>query len=168
MKADKIYAKIANFINNSPKTQKVLRNISDSPAVWSTIGAFGIATTVRPATTIAISHDKQDGIYGACSSVASALVELVGGMAILKPMNKAIANSSKELYNSKGTIFYKNPELLRRYKSISNRGYKMPTLIVTSLMRFSLVHPISVLLNSIGIVKNTQRKEKKKGLDVNG
>lgn len=168
MKIDKICKGIANFINNSPKTQKVLRNISDSPAVWSTIGAFGVATTIRPATTIAISKDKTDGMYGACSSVASALVELIGGMAILKPMNKAIANSSKELYNSKGTIFYKNPELLRRYKSISNRGYKMPTLIVTSLMRFSLVYPISVLLNKMGIVKSSHRTEDKKGLDVNG
>ena len=44
----------------------------------------------------------------------------------------------------------------------------MPTLIVTSLMRFSLVHPISVLLNKMGIVKSSHRTENKKGLDVNG
>ncbi len=150
--------KISNFINNSPKTQKLLRNISDSPAVWSTIGAFAVATTIRPATTVAISKDKQDGIYGACSSIASALVELIGGMAILKPMQKAISKSSQQLYNTEGSIFYHNPDILRRYKSISNRAYKMPTLIVTSLLRFSLVHPISVLLNKMGIVKSVRGK----------
>ncbi len=150
--------KISNFINSSPKTQKILRKISDSPAVWSTIGAFAVATTFRPTTTIAISHDKKDGLYGACSSVASALVELIGGITILKPMQKAISKSSQQLYNVEGSIFYHNPEILRRYKSISNRAYKMPTLIVTSLLRFSLVHPMSVLFNKLGIVKNSQRK----------
>ena len=150
--------KIANFINNSPRTQKILRNISDSPAVYSTIGAFAVATTIRPTTTLAITKDKQDGIYGACSSVASALVELIGGISILKPMQKAISKSSQQLYNTEGSIFYHNPDILRRYKSISNRAYKMPTLIVTSMLRFSLVHPLSVLLNKCGIVKSATRK----------
>ena len=150
--------KIANFINNSPRTQKILRNISDSPAVYSTIGAFTVATTIRPAATLAITKDKQDGIYGACSSVASALVELIGGISILKPMQKAISKSSQQLYNTEGSIFYHNPHILRRYKSISNRAYKMPTLIVTSMLRFSLVHPLSVLLNKCGIVKSATRK----------
>ena len=150
--------KIANFINNSPRTQKILRNISDSPAVYSTIGAFTVATTIRPAATLAITKDKQDGIYGACSSVACALVELIGGISILKPMQKAISKSSQQLYNTEGSIFYHNPDILRRYKSISNRAYKMPTLIVTSMLRFSLVHPLSVLLNKCGIVKSATRK----------
>lgn len=150
--------KIANFINNSPRTQKILRNISDSPAVYSTIGAFAVATTIRPVATLAITKDKQDGIYGACSSVASALVELIGGISILKPMQKAISKSSQQLYNAEGSIFYHNPDILRRYKSISNRAYKMPTLIITSMLRFSLVHPLSVLLNKCGIVKSTGRK----------
>ena len=34
----------------------------------------------------------------------------------------------------------------------------MPTLIVTSMLRFSLVHPLSVLLNKCGIVKSVGRK----------
>lgn len=159
MKVDKIYSGIAKFINNSKTTQKVLRNISDGPAVYSTIGAFAVSTTIRPVATIAISKDKTDGMYGACSSIASSLVELIGGMTILKPMQKAIANSSKQLYKTKGSIFYENPEILRRYKSISNRGYKMPTLVLTSLMRFSLVHPTSVLLSKIGLVPKAHRED---------
>lgn len=158
MKINKICGGIANFINKSPNAQKVLKNVSDSPAVWSTIMAFGVSTTIRPATTILISKDKTDGLYGASSSIASSLVELIGGMTMLKPMNKKIAESSKQLYATEGSIFYKNPEILRRYKSISNRGYKMPTLIITSLLRFSLVHPISLLMNKLGLVKSSERK----------
>lgn len=149
--------KISNFINNSPRTQKILKNISDSPAVWSTIGAFAVSTTIRPIATIAISNDKTDGMYGAASSIASSMVELIGGMTILKPMQKAISKSSKELYNSKGSIFYQNTEMLNRYRSISNRAYKMPTLIVTSLMRFSLIYPTTLLLNKIGLTKQQKR-----------
>lgn len=163
MNVNRVCYKIANHINKSPKTQKVLRAISDSPAVFSTISACVIGFTLRPATTLAITKDRQDGIYGACSSISSALVELIGGIAILKPMQKAICKSSQQLYNTEGSIFYHNPEILRRYKSINNRAYKMPTLIVTSLLKFGLVHPISVLLNKIGIVKSVRGK-----VDANG
>ena len=161
MKIDKIYKGIANFINKSTKTQKILRNVSDSPAVFGTVSAFAVSTTARPLATLAITPDKQDGMYGASSSIASAFVELIGGMTILKPMNKAIAESSKQLYNSEGSIYFKNKEMLRRYKSISNRAYKMPTLIVTSLLRFSLVHPMALLLKKLGIVKSDKKLAEK-------
>ena len=160
MKIDKIYKGIANFINKSERTQKVLRNVSDSPAVFGTVSAFVVSTTARPLATLAITPDKQDGMYGASSSIASAIVELIGGMTILKPMNRKIAESSKELYNTKDSIFFHNKEMLRRYKSISNRAYKMPTLIITSLLRFSLVYPTALLLNKLGITKGDKMLNK--------
>lgn len=165
----RITSKIANFINNSPRTQKVLRNVSESPAVWSTIGAFGVSTTIRPVATMAVGYktDKQDAIYSACSSVASAFVELFGGMLLLKPMNKSIAKSATQLAGKKGTIFYNNPEVLNRYKSITDRCFKMPTIAVTSLLRFSLVHPISIGLGALGIVKNTERTKQRNNNDKN-
>lgn len=146
--------KIANFINHSPRTQKVLKNISNNPALFCTFSAFLVSTTVRPATTLAITPNKKDGIYGATSSVSSALVELFAGYSMLKPMQKLIDKSSKTLYNLKGSIFYQNPNILRQYKSISNRVFKMPTIIITSLLRFSLVHPMAVLFGKLGITKS--------------
>lgn len=157
MRIDKVSKSVANYINNSNKAQNILRKFSDSPAYYSTVMAFLVATTIRPVTTVAISKDKVDGRYGACSSIASALVELIGGALLLKPMQKAISNSSRQLYNTEGSIFYHNPDILRRYKSISNRGYKMPTLVLTSMLRFSLVYPIAVLLNKLGITKSVKR-----------
>lgn len=153
-------SKVANFINHSKFTQKALRWVSDNPALFSTVTSFAIATTIRPATTIAITKDKTDGIYGAASSIASAVVEIIAGLILLKPMGNLIAKSSKELYNSAGTIYYKNPDMLRRYKSISNRGYKMPTLIVTSMLRFGLVHPTRLLLEKLGISKGNRNIKK--------
>ena len=83
MKVNSLAVRIANFINNSHKTQKVLRKISDSPAVFSTVSASIIGFTLRPITTLAITKDKQDGKYGASSSIASSLVELGIGLALL-------------------------------------------------------------------------------------
>ena len=166
MKADKIYAKIAKIINNSPKTQKVLRSCSKNPALFFSTASFVIQTTARPALTLAITEDKDDGIYGACSSISSAIVEMVGSYAIFKPMNKAIENSSKELYKTKGSMFFENPMLLRKYKSVTNRIAKIPPTLLTSLLRFSLIAPTAVLLAKFGIVKGNKSQEKQERLDI--
>lgn len=154
MKVNSLAVRIANFINNSHKTQKVLRKISDSPAVFSTVSASIIGFTLRPITTLAITKDKQDGKYGASSSIASSLVELGIGLVLLKPAQKMIAKSSQQLYNKAGSIFYQNKELLRNYKSVNNRLFKIFTLPISSYLRFSLVYPIGIVLNKLGFVKN--------------
>ncbi len=159
MKIDKICNGIANFINKSKRTQDVLRKINDNPALFSTVGAFAVSTTLRPVATIAITKDVDDAKYGACSSIASSLVELVGGFALLKPLQKAINKSSQQLYDMEKTIFYKNKEILRNYKSVCSRVYKLPTIFATSLLRFSLVHPTSVLLCNMGLVKSKRKAE---------
>ena len=151
--------KIANFINNSKKTQAILRKVSDSPAVFSTVSAFMVASTVRPALILGITPDKDDAKYGAASSISSALVDLIGGYAILKPMTNAINNASKKLYNQEGTVFFHNKEMLRAYKSVSNRLYKMPTIFVTSFLRFSMLTPIAMGLAKLGIVKKQKREK---------
>lgn len=166
MKIDKICKGIANFINNSPKTQKVLRSCSKNPALFFATSSFIIQTTVRPALTLAITPDKEDGCYGACSSISSAIVEMVGSYAIFKPMNKAIENSSKELYKTKGSMFFENPMLLRKYKSVTNRIAKIPPTLLTSLLRFSLIAPTAVLLAKFGIVKGNKSQEKQERLDI--
>jgi len=153
MKVDKI----ADFINRSKGTQKFLRAVSDSPSVMGTVSSFVVASTIRPTLILGITPDKDDAKYGAASSISSALVELVGGYAILKPMTNAINESSKKLYEKKGTAFFHNKEMLRRYKSVSNRLYKMPTIFVTSLLRFCMLAPIAEGLAKVGIVKKKRR-----------
>ena len=97
----------------------------------------------------------------------AAVVELVGSYALFKPMNKAIESSSKQLYNTEGSIYKENPLLLRRYKSITNRVAKLPLNFVTSMLRFSMIYPLSLMLGAMGIVKASQRgEEDKKKLDI--
>lgn len=166
MLVDKICKGVANFINKSPRAQKVLRGASKNPALAGATSSFILSTTIRPATIMAITPDKNDAKYGACSSISAAAVELIGSYALFKPMNKAIESSSKQLYNTEGSIYAKNPLLLRRYKSITNRVAKLPLTFVTSILRFSMIYPLSLALGALGIVKATQRGEEKKKLDV--
>lgn len=146
--------KVANFINNSKTTQKVLRAVSDNAAIFSTVSSFAVASTIRPAMIMGITPNKEDAKYGAASSISSSVVELVGGYTILKPITKAIDNSSKKLYDMKDTTFFHNKEMLRRYKTVANRLYKMPTIFLTSLIRFSMVTPIALLLAKFGLTKS--------------
>ena len=167
MAVEKISKGIANFINNSTRAQSTLRQVSKNPALAGATSSFILSTTIRPATIMAVTPDKNDAKYGACSSISAAFVELVGSYALFKPMNRVIENSSKQLYNTEGSIYEKNPLLLRRYKSITNRVAKLPLNFVTSMLRFSMIYPLSLLLGAMGIVKSTQRGEDdKKRLDV--
>lgn len=149
---------IANFINKSPFTQKILRGVSDNPAIWGTASAFVVGTTIRPALTMSITPNKQDAYYSAGSSVASSIVELVGGFALFTPMKKAIEQSSKNLYKTPNTIYESNSLLLRNYKSIANRVYKMFTFPLTSAVRFAMVPFIAVGLGKLGLHKGGKVK----------
>jgi hypothetical protein len=164
---EKIYKGIANFINNSTRAQSTLKQVSKNPALAGATSSFILSTTIRPATIMAVTPDKNDAKYGACSSISAAFVELVGSYALFKPMNKVIENSSKQLYKTEGSIYEKNPLLLRRYKSITNRVAKLPLTFFTSVLRFSMIYPLSLALGAAGIVKSTHRgEEDKKRLDI--
>ena len=166
MSVDCVCRKIADCINKSPRIQKVLRGASRNPALAGAASSFILSTTARPAAILAITPDRDDAKYGACSSISAALVELVGSYALFKPMNKAIESSSKQLYNLEGSLYHKNPLLLRKYKSITNRFAKLPLNFVTSILRFSMIYPLSLMLGAIGIVKSTQRGHENRKVDV--
>lgn len=67
--------KIANFINGSKGTQDILRSCSKNPALWFSTASFLVQTTIRPLSIFAITPDKDDAKFGACSSISSAIVE---------------------------------------------------------------------------------------------
>ena len=157
MIVDKVSKGIATYINNSKGLQKTLRGISKNPSLGGAASSFLLATTLRPAAILAITPDRDDAKFGACSSISSAFVELVGSYALFKPMNKMIENSAKQLFDLEGSIYYKNPLLLRKYKSLTNRIGKLPLTFVLSMVRFSLIYPLTLLLGRMGIVKKTER-----------
>lgn len=157
MIVDRISKSIASYINRSKGFQKTLRGISKNPALGGAASSFILSTTLRPAAVLAITPDKDDAKFGACSSISSAFVELVGSYALFKPMNRMIEKSAKQLYDLEGSIYFKNPLLLRKYKSLTNRLGKLPLTFVLSMVRFSLIYPLTLLLGRMGIVKKTER-----------
>lgn len=134
---------VANFINTSRATQKLLKNVNDNPALWSAGASFLLASIARPAMIgIMPFKEKKDKIYSQASAVAAGLVELGASIALFIPINKAIKKASNNLFKATDTIYKNNPAVLRQFKSITNRGIKIISLIPISLLRFSLVKPI--------------------------
>ena len=134
---------IANFINNSKTAQKLLKNVNDNPAIYSSIVAFSLASICRPAAIgVMPFKEKKDKTYSQASAVAAGVVELGASIAMFTPLNKSIQKASDNLFKSVGTVYHNNPEVLRQFKSITNRGIKVLTLIPVSFLRFSLVKPI--------------------------
>lgn len=135
--------KIARFINNSKTTQKVLRAVSDNPALASAGISFAVASLIRPATqSILPIKDEKDKKYTIASSVATGVTELAFATAIFIPANKLIQKTSKQLYSTaKDTVYKENPMLLRQVKSLSSRFLKLGLLPATSWLRFAAVAP---------------------------
>ena len=135
--------KIADFINKSKVTQKILRGVSDNPALASAGIAFVAASIFSPSMQYVLPiKDKKDKAYTVASSVATGVTELALSAAIFIPANKLIQKTSKQLYSTtKNTIFKENPEILRSYKSLSNRFLKLGLLPLTSWARFAAIAP---------------------------
>ena len=157
--------KIANWINNSKFAQKTLRSISDNPALASAGISFIAASIMRPAGQGLLPiKDKKDRAYTIASSVATGVTELGLASVIFIPSNKAIQETSKQLYlSSKNTIYKENPLLLRQFKSLSNRFLKLSLLPLTSWLRFAAVAPFVKIL--FGKEEKVVKKEEDKKLD---
>lgn len=149
MKIDKIAFNIANNINKSQKTQKILENINRNNALYSGIISFGLAGVLRPlAIGLFPFKDKKDKQVSQISALSAGLVELGFTTAIFIPLNKCIEKASKNLYNTKGSFFEGNNVALRSFKSSMNRSCSLLALAPMSLLRFGLIKPIMDTINS--------------------
>ena len=158
--------KIAAWINNSKTTQKVLRAVSDNPALASAATSFVFASGLRPAAQGVLPiKNNEDKKYTIASSVATGVTELLFAGALFVPLNKGIQSMSKKLYSStKNTIYKENPLLLRQFKSLNSRFMKLASLPFTSWLRFAAVAPFVKLLFS----KEKEEKKKEGKLDCEG
>jgi hypothetical protein len=156
--------KIANWINNSERAQKVLKGINKNPAVFSAITAFAMASILRPAAIGVLPFkNKKDKKCSQASAVSAGLVELGATTAVFMPLNKVIEDTSKSLYKSTGTFYSGNNVALRQFKSVTNRGFKLLFLIPISLARFALVKPLmnKIFNNKEDVTKVAQQEEKR-------
>lgn len=135
--------RIANFINNSKTAQTLLKSINDNPAVYNAVSSFALAAVARPALIGVLPFkEKKDKHYSQASAVAAGIVELGATAALFLPLNKSIQKASDSLYKSSDTFFKNNNQACRQFKSVTNRGIKVLSLIPISLLRFSLVKPV--------------------------
>lgn len=156
--------KVASFINRSKTTQKVLRAVSDNPAMASAGVAFVAASILRPAAQSALPiKNKEDKKYTIASSVATGVTELGLSALLFIPANKAIQNTSKALFSTAkdSTIYKQNPLLLRQFKSLTSRFFKISTMPLTAWIRFAAIAPFVKLLFG------KKKEEKKVGGKLN-
>ena len=143
MKVDKVAQNIANWINKSEGAQNTLKKINKNPAVFSAVVSFGLASILRPAAIGVLPFkNKKDKKTSQASALSAGLIELASTVALFIPLNKAIENTSKNLYKSTGSFYEGNNVALRQFKSVTNRGFKLISLIPISLLRFALVKPL--------------------------
>ena len=130
---------VANFINNSKTTQKILKGINKNPAVYTAASAFMFASIMRP-TLIGVMpfKEKKDKQYSQASAIAAGLVDLAATAVIFIPLNKSIGKASQQLT---GDVF-QNSKSVEQFKSLTNRGLKTLALVPISFLRFSIVKPI--------------------------
>lgn len=156
MKVDKVAQNIANWINKREGAQNTLKKINKNPAVFSAVVSFGLASILRPAAIGVLPFkNKKDKKTSQASALSAGLIELASTVALFIPLNKAIENTSKSLYSSKGLFYSGNNVALRQFKSVTNRIFKLGFLVPLSLARFSLVKP---LMKSIFEDKEEERK----------
>lgn len=140
----KISQKVANFIEKSPKVQKILRFADKNPSLFNSGCVFTLATGLRPSAMILTSgkseDKKQDAIYSAAKSITSGFVDLTTSLAIFLPLNKVIDNSTRKLFNNPNVkTYFQNKEACSAWKSIANRGAKIMLLPIISYFNFKYV-----------------------------
>ena len=130
---------VSNFINNSVRTQKILKGVNNNPAVYTAAAAFVFASVMRPAFIGALPFkNEKDKRYSQASAVAAGLTDLAATAAIFIPLNKSISKASTQLT---ADVFQKSGAK-EQFKSVTNRSLKLLALAPISFLRFSLVKPI--------------------------
>lgn len=157
--------KIANFIEKSPKTQKILRFSDSNPALFNSICVFGLASILRPSTIILTSDKSQDkrsdALYSAAKSITSGCVDLITSLLIFLPLNKIIDKSTRELFNKKSvSTYFKNKEACSAWKSIANRSAKILMLPIISYFNFKYVRTIVNEMRKYKIENNKHNSNK--------
>lgn len=135
--------KIAGHINTHPRVQKTLSQVSKNPAVFSTVASCVIAGVLRPVAILPLPmKNKQDKKYSIASSIAAGITELITAPLIFIPFNKVLDKSGVLLKKTKGTMFSNSEQMVKSYKSVTNRVFKMAVLPVISLFRFATISPV--------------------------
>jgi hypothetical protein len=134
--------KISSYINRTPYAQKLLKGISNSPAEFSALSAFGVATFIRPLGISAIPmRNKEDKKYSIASSIAAGITEIIMAPLVFTPMKKLFIKIGKVLSKNKKSV-YEDEKICYMFSSINNRIFKMLLVPFVAIGRFALISPV--------------------------
>ena len=155
--------KVANFIEKSHKTQNILRKVSKNPALFNAGYTAILATTLKPASILALAVNSDDGKkdakYGAAKSMSTGILDFLIALAIFMPLNKKLDKISDKLFNKDNTIYFKDKEMCANYKSVANRIVKLASLPIFAVLKFGAIEPtINLMFNKKRNDENNSNK----------
>ena len=150
--------KVSNFIEKSPKVQKILEKVDKNPALFNSAYTAGLALTLKPASILMLAVNtkdgKEDAKYAASKSVSTGILDFLISLAIFIPLNKRLDKVGAKLFDTHNTIYFKDKQMCANYKSIANRVFKIATLPVFAVLKFGAIEPF------VKIMFKNNKKEK--------
>ena len=137
-KAD-IATKSADLIVNNKHIQDVFSYAGKNPSLVNSAFVFLLSTTLRPATIMLTPTNKEDKKYSAVRSIATGIADLAISTAFYVPL-KTLTDKAILILKEKGNTVYKNnPETLKAFNTIVNRGSRFVVMPLQVILLFSLM-----------------------------
>lgn len=149
-KSIKIATKVSNFIEKSPKIQKILLKIDKNPSLFNSAYAAILATTIKPISILALGVNtkdgKEDSKYASAKSISTGILDFLIALAIFVPLNKKLDKKARKLFQKQSTIYYQNKEMCSNYKSVANRVFKIIILPFFAYCKFGVLEDTEKLI----------------------
>lgn len=143
-----IYQRAAKYIATHKKAQVFLQKFEANTGLYSSMLAFFVGTTFKPATLAVLPNkEKEDTKYGIARSISTAIADLGLATLVFIPLKKALDKSARVLHNTPNTVYYNNPDACTRFKSLYNRSFKIAFIPFFAMAKFALIDPIVKKMN---------------------
>jgi len=157
-----IYKKAAKYIADHKKVQTFLQKFEANTGLYSSVLAFLVGTTLKPATLVAIPNkEKEDTKYAVARSLSTAIADLGLAGLVFIPLKKGLDAGARRLHNAEGTIYHNNPDACTRFKSIFNRSFKIAGIPMFAWTKFALIPVLAKLYEKNKNNKNNNRVSKR-------
>jgi hypothetical protein len=142
---------LSNLIVKNKFLQKSLEFTDKNPGLVTGVTAFGLSTTIKPATIMLMPTNKEDCKYTAAKCVADGFVDLAFSYAIFTPLSKGINMAYDKLVKDK--VLKKSNSTKKAVKTIYNRGGRVFLAPLKILITLALVPKV------VGMFKNANNKK---------
>lgn len=119
--------------------QSLLNLSVKNPSLFDSTIVLALATTIRPATILAIpGPPKEDRQYAAAKSIATGIIGVIVSALIYIPFEKGLRTFGPAAVEK----FCKNPKAAEAFNYIVNKGSKLIIGPLDAMLLFKLIPPI--------------------------